>query len=230
MQVYYDLHLHSCLSPCGEDDMTPLNIVRMAMLAGLNMIAVTDHNSAGNVRAAVEAGREWGVCVVPGIEAMSREEGHVLCYFPEVEQAEAMQALLYARMPPIPNKPSLFGNQIYMDAGEGERGREERLLLSAADMDVAELAQACRELGGVAVPAHVDKQAYSLLNNLGFLPPDCGFTTVEVAGNVPPGLEGYRVIHSSDAHQLDMIPDAERFLDLDSLSPRALVRYLKQPL
>ena len=115
MRVYYDLHIHSCLSPCGDNDMTPNNIVNMSLLNGMDMIALTDHNSCKNCRAAVRAGEEAGVTVVPGMELTTSEEAHVVCLFPTVEQAEAFGDYVESRSPEIRNRPEIFGDQLIMD-------------------------------------------------------------------------------------------------------------------
>ena len=107
MRVYYDLHIHSCLSPCGDNDMTPNNIVNMSLLNGMDMIALTDHNSCKNCRAAVRAGEEAGVTVVPGMELTTSEEAHVVCLFPTVEQAEAFGELCGV---PFPGDSEPAGN------------------------------------------------------------------------------------------------------------------------
>ena len=115
MNVYYDLHMHSCLSPCGADDMTPNNLVNMAALAGLQVIAVADHNTTKNVPAAVKVGREAGVLVVPAMELTTKEDIHVLCLLPDLDAAEAFRQYVYPRLPQRKNRPKAFGNQFVMD-------------------------------------------------------------------------------------------------------------------
>ena len=104
MKAYYDLHIHSALSPCGDEDMTPNNIVNMSLLKGLDVIAVTDHNSCGNVRAVMEVAGDR-LLVIPGLEVETAEEVHVLCYFPTLEQAEQLWEILKAHRLPVKNKP-----------------------------------------------------------------------------------------------------------------------------
>ena len=115
MKVYYDFHIHSCLSPCGDNDMTPNNIVNMASLKGLDAIAITDHNCGHNAKAAIEAAKELPLTVIPGMEIETSEEIHMVALFETVEAMEKMQDVVLSKMPPIKNKPALFGEQIIMD-------------------------------------------------------------------------------------------------------------------
>lgn len=229
MRLYYDLHIHSALSPCGDADMTPNNIVNMALLKGLDVIAVTDHNTCGNVRAVCEAAGER-LLVIPGIEAETAEEVHVLCYFPNVKAAEAMEELLKQHRLPIQNKPEIFGHQLYMDAEDRVTGEEEVLLVTATGLSINEMFQRVQELGGVAIPAHMDRTSYSVISNLGFLPPELPVTAVELSMKHDPAMEpdwdGYEILVSSDAHYLGDIAEAERFLDISTKSIDAILAKL----
>jgi Predicted metal-dependent phosphoesterases (PHP family) len=205
--MYYDLHIHSCLSPCADDDMTPANIAGMARLKGLDMISLTDHNSGGNLSAMDEAARENGLVFVPGVEATSREEAHILVYFAALGEALRFTQNLYDSLPDIDNRPGLFGRQLL--AGDDEpAGEVKKLLLQATPYSVEELAARAREAGGVAVPAHINRDSFSVISNLGFLPPGL-FKTVEVAQGLPcPDIgDAYRILHSSDAHDLGSISE-----------------------
>lgn len=210
MPLRYDLHIHSSLSPCAEDDMTPANIAGFAKLAGADLIAVTDHNSARNLPAARAACAAYGVRLLPGIEVNTAEEIHLLCYFPTVETALAYGDALYAALPALPYDETIWGRQLVMDENDNITGTVEKLLTGAAGWDLEEAKRRCEALGGVAVPAHIDADSYSVLAMLGLFPTELGFAAAEVhlpeklpglvaAGFVPPGLE---ILHSSDAHQL----------------------------
>ncbi|MDR2932189.1 MAG: PHP domain-containing protein, partial [Oscillospiraceae bacterium] len=107
MTLRYDFHLHSCLSPCGDNDMTPCNIVNMAKLLELDIIALTDHNTTGNCRAAMAAGAKIGLVVVPGMELCTAEEIHAVCLFPDIDSAERFDAMVRPGIPPIKNKPDI---------------------------------------------------------------------------------------------------------------------------
>ena len=111
MKLYYDLHIHSALSPCGDMDMTPNNIVNMSIIKGLDIIAVSDHNSVGNVRSCLKVAERSDLVVVPAMEVETSEEVHVLCLFPDIESAEKMAEQVYAALGDIKNRPEIFGDQ-----------------------------------------------------------------------------------------------------------------------
>ena len=111
MNLYYDLHIHSCLSPCGDQDMTPANIAGMAAIKGLDVIAVTDHNSCKNCPAVLAAAREYGVLAIPGMEICTQEEVHAVCLFSELEAAMDFDDYVYQRLLPVENRPDIFGKQ-----------------------------------------------------------------------------------------------------------------------
>ena len=216
MKLNVDLHMHSCLSPCADDDMTPNNLVNMAWLNGLDAIAVSDHNTARNLPAVREAARERGIALLPALEVTTREEVHVLCYFPTVEAALAFDSWVYERLPAIPNAPAFFGRQLLMNARDEVVGQEERLLLSAISAGLEEVACAARAMGGLAVPAHINRGANGILTNLGFIPERAGFTAVEISRRSPPppiDLSRYMVLCASDAHRLEDIPEEGHALE-----------------
>jgi|BioPla2DNA2_1021312.scaffolds.fasta_scaffold12675_5 hypothetical protein len=216
MNLYYDLHIHSCLSPCADELMTPKNICSMASLKGLDLIALTDHNSAGNVRIAEKAAMEEGILFLPGIEICTQEEVHLLAYFDSCDACEEMGAYCYEYLPHIQNKPDFFGEQVYIGENNLPCRYEERLLISALTLSLEEVVQKVRSLGGVAVPAHIYR-GNGIMTMLGFIPPQIGFTVVEIkAGEIPPA--GLRSITSSDAHELGAI--AERKYKLNATNTR----------
>ncbi|HBT47219.1 MAG TPA: histidinol-phosphatase [Peptococcaceae bacterium] len=205
-----DLHIHTALSPCAEDEMSPPSIVGRALEAGLDIIAITDHNTAGNAEAVIEAARGTSLKVLPGMEVQTREEVHLLCLFPEVRATLAWQEEVYRHLPPRDNPEALFGAQRLLDARGREKGREKRFLLNSADLGVRQVTERVPALGGLVIPAHVDRRAYSLLGTLGIVPPDLPVAALEVSRksnmekvrrSLPPGLE-YSWITSSDAHNL----------------------------
>ena len=221
MRALVDLHIHSCLSPCADEDMTPWNIVGMARLKGLDAVAICDHNAALNLPAAMKAGREYGVCVVPGLEVTSREDVHLLCYFPL-----EMGARVWEKQKKIRNKPSLFGTQYQVDEDDGVCGQVEHLLLNACSMDLEEVAATARQLGGVMVPAHINKGANSLLPTLGFLPVEPAMPTVEIYKTRPHSALGRLCLVSSDAHQLGDILEEGHSLFCAAITPQGIVEAL----
>lgn len=233
MKLLADLHIHSCLSPCGSDDMTPNNIVNMAALAGYDVIAVTDHNSTLNCAAAMAAGKRAGVSVVPAMELTTAEEVHVLMYMPGLEAAEELCARVYEVLPPRKNRPGVFGRQLVLDQYDRLLRQEDKLLAGAAGIGVYKAAELARSLGGIAVPAHIDRASFSLLANMGLVDPAMGFTLFEVTRNCQPeslfhrpGLEGQGFITGSDAHDLTAMPDPFFTLDAASPAPEDIIRAL----
>ena len=230
MKCFYDLHIHTALSPCGDADMTPNNVVKMSLLKGLDIIAISDHNSVGNVRAAMKVAEGTDLVVVPGMEVESEEEVHVLCLFPDIESAEKMWDIVKEHMGPVLNRPEIFGEQQYMNEEDEVVGTEEKLLVTATTLDFEKIKKYADEVGGVAVPAHVDRKSYSVLSNLGLLP-DIGFETIEVSKRSAAESYAYlrkRIIQNSDAHYLEDIAEPENWVDLPEKSAKALVFHLKE--
>ncbi len=211
-------------------DMTPNNIVHMARLKGLDAIAVCDHNSANNLRAVKTVADACGLLLLPGIEAQSREEVHVLCYFPTVEAAEAFSHAFYVTLPDMPNIPDFFGVQAVLDENDELVAHEPKLLIQSSELSIDALVALCRAHGGECVPAHINRTANSLLYNLGFMPETPRFSSVELMRNVAPpkelDLSPYHVLYSSDAHNLADISEREFFLPVSQRSAAALLCYI----
>lgn len=216
-----DLHIHSCLSPCADNDMTPANICGMAYIKGLQAIAVTDHNSARNLPWVKEAADHYGLILLPGMEITTREEVHLLGYFRDVETAVEVGEFFSSHLPPMKNKPDFFGHQWIMNTDDEILEEEERLLIGATDLDLKECTEYIREHGGIAVPAHINRGSNGLLINLGMMPADPVFSTVETATHLPldeSAVEGKLQLHSSDAHRLGDIFEAINDLPTDRFS------------
>ncbi len=235
-KIAVDLHIHSALSPCGEAEMTPNNIVNMAIIKELDYIAVTDHNSAKNLPAimAVAARSGQGLGVLPGIEVTTKEEAHVLAYFDNLAAAMALDKILYQRLPPILNQKDLFGPQLILDEDDQIIGEVDKLLISATDIGIDELDTIVKNLKGVLVPAHIDRKAYSIVASLGFIPPDLSIHTCEVSKRQEIAdikkkkwfLKDYAFIQSSDAHQLEDMAEREYFVEIDDMQKKTLLAYL----
>ncbi|MDD6882520.1 MAG: PHP domain-containing protein [Eubacteriales bacterium] len=229
MRVYVDLHLHSCLSPCGDELMTPNNIAGMSMLKQLDVIAVADHNSARNLPAVAEACRVVGVGLLPAMELTTAEEVHLLAYFPDVDSACAFSQEIYPFLPAVDNRPALFGPQQVMNDQDEEIASEPRLLISALNLTIDELVNRIHARGGAAVPAHINRGSNGLLNALGFLPPDLPVDALETTRGMPcaANLSGRRLLHSSDAHDLGNISERDFFLELEEATPEAVFRWIR---
>ena len=230
MQVYCDLHIHSCLSPCASDDMTPWNLVGMAKVKGLDVIAVTDHNTAKNTPEAVNAGKEYGVQVIPGMEVTTREEVHMLAYFEHVDDALAFGEVIYAHLPAILNREGLFGNQIVIGEGDEPAGREERLLLNATDLSVDDICALASRFHGVCLPAHINRGANGMIGALGLMPLLPAYPVVEVYSRIPCPAYAQKdrvILHSSDAHRLEDIAERDFALDMPQPTAQAVMDYLR---
>ena len=215
--LFYDLHIHSCLSPCGDDDMTPANIAGMAAVKGLDVIALTDHNSCRNCPAAMYHGIQYGVTVIPGMELTTQEEVHVICLFPDLENALAFDDLVYKKLMPVRNREDIFGKQQIMNEKDEVIGTVENLLINATSIGFDEVFSLVGSFHGIAYPAHVDKSSTSILSNLGFVPPESAFTCAEFHDfrnlhrirKEHPYFEKCNVVCCSDAHYLEDIHEPE---------------------
>lgn len=217
-----DLHIHTCLSPCGDWDMSPKAVVEKSREKGLELIAVCDHNSAENAAAAMRLGEKLGLCVLPGMEVCSKEEVHILAIFPGLEPALAMQAHVQAHLPGT-NKPEHFGYQIIANEENEVTGECDLLLIGASTLNLRQIVDKTHELGGLSIAAHVDRPAFGLISQLGFIPPDLPLDAVEVsfrtalkdAGKKIFGIGHLPCITSSDAHFPDDIGRASTSLWMD---------------
>lgn len=230
-ELYYDLHIHSCLSPCGDDDMTPSNIAGMAAVKGLDVIAVTDHNSCRNCPAVMRAALEYGILAVPGMEINTVEEVHAVCLFGGLEAAMEFDRYVYGRLMKFPNKEEIFGKQQIYDENDRICGIEPNLLIHATRISFDGLWELIRSYGGVMFPAHIEKPANSLIANLGFVPPDSRFLTAEVKDmrrlheirRANPYLKDCGIISNSDAHYLEHIHEPELRLHVEERSAAGVI-------
>lgn len=232
MKLYYDFHLHSCLSPCGDNDMTPYNLVNMAKLLGLDVIALTDHNSAQNCRAAVEVGKKIGLTVIPGMELCTSEEVHVVCLFDELANAESFSDYVLSTVPHVKNRPDIFGDQLVTDAEDNVVGTQELLLTTASGISANDAVKIVGEYGGVCYPAHIDRSSYSIISNLGMITPEMNFSAVEMTENADrpmyekkhPIINDMSVFVSSDAHYLENMREAKHTIDVAENSAREILK------
>ena len=202
-RLFCDLHIHSCLSPCGDALMTPNNIAGMAFIKGLDVIAVCDHNSARNLPAVKAAADRMNVLLLPGMELTTREEAHMLCYFRTVQACMAFGEAIYAHLAPTPNNERFFGRQQVMNDQDEEIDVEERLLIGALDLPF----EVCAVLGA-----------------LGFLPQGVHYDALEVSPAAPltADVTGYRLLRSSDAHSLEQMLEREFALEAETRSVDAV--------
>lgn len=234
MNLKYDFHLHSCLSPCGDNDMTPYNLVNMAKLLGYDIIALTDHNSCLNCPAALKAGEEAGITVVPGMELCTSEEIHAVCIFPDLKNALEFSDYVKSTMPLVKNDASIFGEQLVMDSTDRIIGNEEILLTAASGISIDDAVKEVSRFGGAVFPAHLDRASYSVLSVLGFMYPEMGFAAAEFTHKayIPqyeekhPLLKEMKKLRNSDAHYLENMVEPSVEIDLPECSAEAVVSYL----
>ncbi len=234
LKLSYDLHIHSCLSPCGDEDMTPGNIIGMSAIKGLDVIAVTDHNSCRNCPAVLKLAEQYGILAIPGMELTTMEEVHALCLFAELGDALRFSEYVAEKLMKIPNDVNAFGKQEVCDEEDRVIDTEPYLLINATDISFDELGRLMKEYHGVYIPAHLDKNSNSLLSNLGFISPDADFLVAELAdlgkleelSGANPYLKTCNIITDSDAHDLGRINEAVNFLSCEEKSRVAVIKAL----
>ena len=199
-----DLHTHTCLSPCGDARMIPPRILALAAKRDIDVIGITDHNTAENVSALKEIAGDFGLSVIGGMEVTSEEEAHVLAFFDDERELRDFQSFIYAHLHGA-NSPENFGHQWVVDAEGGVLDINPRLLIGATELSVHKLTEAVHERNGAAIAAHVDRQAFSVLSQLGFIPADLALDAVELSpfyaeSGFDPDSTGRPWVTFSDAH------------------------------
>jgi predicted metal-dependent phosphoesterase TrpH len=229
-EVKADLHLHTCLSPCGELEMIPTAMVRRVKALGLEMIAVCDHNSVENALAVVRAGARESLCVIPGIEITSREEVHILGLFRREEELAAIQSLIDDNLPGE-NDAETFGLQVIVNEWDDPLGINTKLLIGATTLTLEEVVDGIHRLGGLAIASHIDREGFGLLGQLGFIPEGLELDALEVSSRAShrewdAKWESFPVITSSDAHRLADIGRSPTTFFLDEPSFEEIRRAL----
>jgi len=215
--------------------MTPANIAGMAKLAGLSVVAVSDHNTTRHCRPFFDCAKRHGLLAVPAVEVTTKEEVHVLCLLPSLCAADDFDAYLYERLPDIKNRADFFGEQLVMDCDDHVMGQEERLLTAATEISIYEIVAVLESYGGLAIPAHIDRTSNSVISNLGFVSGEMNFSAAEVTRRGNPialgaentALRGKPYITNSDAHYLTDVLDAEYSLEISSFTVQAVIDAIK---
>ena len=215
-----ELHVHTVLSPCAGVEMIPPLIVQKALAKGLNLIAITDHNASENVPAVIKAAEGYDLTILPGMELQTEEEVHVLCLFDRMDQLDRLQVLVNQKLPDIKNNVEFFGEQFIVDhTGEFIR-RKERLLINSTSLSFEEAFKEVTEIGGLFIPAHINRQAFGLIDHLGFVPPDLDLEALEISRHISlvealqkyPQIKDYAIIQSGDVHYLDDFLGVNQFI------------------
>ncbi|MGN0173887.1 MAG: PHP domain-containing protein [Acutalibacteraceae bacterium] len=222
-KYFYDLHIHSCLSPCGDNDMTVNNIAGMGKLAGLDIMALTDHNSVKNLPAFFKACENYGVIPIGGMELTTAEDIHMVCLFPTLETALDFGNEVEKRRVKIKNKAEIFGEQRILNEKDEIIGFEENLLINATTISLEEGFLIAKSFGGTAYPAHIDRDSNGIIAALGTFPETPDFTAAEIYNkeNYKNLLDTFEILKSkkiifcSDAHYLDKIPDKSNYFEFE---------------
>ena len=218
-----DLHIHSCLSPCADLTMLPSLIIEEAKKKNLDCIGISDHNSAENVQAIKSAGKKQGILVIGGMEITTREEVHILAFFETDKALREMQNTVYTNLSGE-NNEDIFGEQLVVDDHDVILGSCTRLLLGAASLSLEETVDAVNNLDGIAIASHIDREMFSIIGQLGYIPDKLDLHALELSPNydfnknINFNCLGYSVVRFSDAHYLQDIGKTSTTLLLPALS------------
>jgi hypothetical protein len=229
-----DLHIHTCLSPCAELNMGPKTIVDKAIQHGLDVIGISDHNSSENVPAVMRAAQDTNLTVLPGMEVTSKEEVHILAVFDSVDRALQLQEIVYDHLPGE-NDTVAFGLQVVVNEDHDVLGFNKRLLAGATELSVEQVVDSICNLEGLAIAAHVDREAFGILGQLGFVPEELHLDALELSRNTSleeakrrfPEYAGYAFVRSSDAHSATDIGEVWTTLLLCEPSTREIKKALR---
>ncbi len=223
-KYYYDLHIHSCLSTCGDDEATPNSIAGIGELNSLDIMALTDHNTCKNCPAFFEAAFRHGILPIAGMELTTAEDIHAVCLFPNLKKAMEFDELLQNRRILIPNRIEVFGNQLICDSEDNVVGNEVHLLSNATDISIEQAPKLVDSFGGICYPAHIDRDANGIISVLGTFPETPKFTCAEFHNSEKITqytdkytLKDKRLVISSDAHYLWDIKERSDFLWLEEI-------------
>jgi len=215
-----ELHVHTVLSPCAEVEMIPPLIVQEALERGIQVLAICDHNASGNIASVQKAAEGTSLTVLPGMELQTKEEVHLICLFDTLDQIAAWQARVDQALPAIANRPQFFGEQYLVDETGDFIANEQRLLVVSADISLDQAVQEVVRLGGLPIPAHVDRRTNGLIANLGFIPPDLQVEALEISRHTTPSdarrkfpqLKDFPLLQNGDAHRLNELLGVNEFL------------------
>ncbi len=241
-KYYYDLHIHSCLSPCGDNVSTPNSIAGMGKINGLDIMALCDHNTCKNCPAFFEAAERYGILPIAGMELTTAEDIHMVCLFPTLNKALEFEAFIKDKRVLIPNRADIFGEQLVCDSEDNIIGNDEYLLINAVNISVEDAPRLVDNFGGICYPAHIDKEANGMIAILGTVPEDLNFSCVELHNRSKAeeytkryGLENKKLLFNSDAHYLYDIKERLDFLLLEEITDnkkagKTVIEYLRNGL
>jgi len=206
-KINADLHIHTCLSPCGDIEMTPQSIVNRSKSIGLDLIGICDHNSSENAAAVKEAGEKIGLNVLAGMEVTSKEEAHILALFDDEKELSELQKIVYENLQGV-NDEELFGYQMVVNEQDEIIELNSKLLIGATELSVEKIVDIIHSLGGIAIASHVDRERFSLIGQLGFIPEGLNLDGLELSPAYMaekkkydfPMSSGFPLVTFSDAH------------------------------
>ncbi len=230
-----DLHVHTVLSPCGDLEMSPVNIVQEAARKKIDILGVTDHNSTKHAPLIRRLCEEKGIFVLCGAEVTTKEEIHCLAFFEELNDLQTFQDYLDAHLIGVDNKPLIFGHQVVVNEYDEVLEEVQPLLISALDQGLDQVGEKVRSLNGLFIPAHIDRPSFSLISQLGFVPPGLAADALEITGRTSrkqmveqyPYLASYAFIQSSDAHHPDQLGQRTTTFVMESPSFQEISMALK---
>ncbi len=221
-----DLHIHTVLSPCGDIDMSPVNIISEAVKKGIDIIGITDHNTTRHCRLISRLAAQKEIFVMQGAEVTTKEEVHCLTFFENSDTLNLFQEFLDANLPDIHNEPAIFGHQVQVDENEMIIYEEKKLLINALSKNINEIEHFVHNLGGIFIPAHIDRRKNSIYSQLGFLPEAMKPDALEISkASSPkqfsadhPEINKFPLLRNSDAHYRESIGTATSFFHINELS------------
>lgn len=235
MKVYYDLHIHSGLSPCSSEDMSPNNILNMSMIKGLDVIAVTDHNAIENAEVICKLAESMAIIVIPGMEIQTQEDIHSIVLFETIEALKTFYEKMMPYQLKLPNNPEKFGRQCLYNEEDEIIGQVDHYLIVPFSITLEDMIDHVNAMGGLVFPAHVNRKSFSIINNIGFIPEDLPVMNLEWYQS--PDLDmnaykkrmfkAYRPLFNSDAHELINISERDHFLEVEEKSIQGVFKVLK---
>ena len=236
MKLYYDFHIHSALSPCAEEDMTINNILNMSMLKELDAVAITDHNSILNIKKALQVAKDMDIILIPGIEVQTREDVHILCLFKDYESIDSFYNELEEFRIKVKHNPEKFGRQLVLDEMDEIVSEYENSLYFSYQVSIEYLLEMTNRHDGVFIPCHLDRNSFSIVSNLGFIPFDMDIKTIEFSKQCKPEefveknrtLKNYSYIINSDAHDLASISERENYIEVEERSVSVIIEALRK--
>lgn len=229
MKLFYDFHIHSALSPCADDDMTPNNIINMALLKNLDAISITDHNSILNLDAFEYVAKEKKILFIPGIEIQTIEDIHVICLFENLDSIKTFYKDIQTFYTEYPHDEKKFGNQLIVNEEDEIISTYGYSLLFPINISLSDLNKKVVEYNGLFIPAHVDKSSYSMISQLGFIPDDinCDALEIKYLENAKKYSEKYRILFNSDAHRLKDISEKINSINIEKHSIESVFQALR---